>query len=42
VCLERGAINSCFVATAGFRLIRLNTRYRRDLVGEHTREKTTG
>ncbi|HEV7147092.1 MAG TPA: IS110 family transposase [Pedococcus sp.] len=39
VCFERGAISSCFVATAEFRLIRLNTRYRRDLVGERSREK---
>ncbi len=30
-CFERGAITPCFVATAEFRLIRLNTRYRRDL-----------
>lgn len=39
VCFERGAISPCFVATAEFRLIRLNTRYRRDLVGERSREK---
>jgi len=39
VCFERGAISSCFVATAEFRLIRLNTRYRRGLVGERSREK---
>lgn len=39
VCFERGAITACFVATAEFRLIRLNTRYRRDLIGERSREK---
>lgn len=39
VCFERGAITPCFVATAEFRLIRLNTRYRRDLIGERSREK---
>jgi transposase len=39
VCFERGAITPCFVATAEFRLIRLNTRYRRDLIAERTREK---
>jgi transposase len=39
VCFERGAITPCFVATAEFRLIRLNTRYRRDLIGERTRDK---
>jgi transposase len=39
VCFERGAITPCFVATAEFRLIRLNTRYRRDLTAERTREK---
>ena len=38
-CFERGAITACFVATAEFRLIRLNTRYRRDLIAERTREK---
>ena len=38
-CLERGAVRSCFVATPEFRLIRLHTRYRRDLTGERTREK---
>jgi transposase len=38
-CFERGAITPCFVATAEFRLIRLNTRYRRDLIAERTREK---
>jgi transposase len=27
------------VATAEFRLIRLNTRYRRDLIAERTRDK---
>lgn len=38
-CFERGAIRSCFVATPEFRLIRLHTRYRRDLIGERTRDK---
>jgi transposase len=38
-CFERGAITSCFVATEEFRVIRLHTRYRRDLTGERTREK---
>ena len=38
-CFERGAISSCFVATPEFRLIRLHTRYRRDLTEERTREK---
>ena len=39
VCFERGAITPCFVATAEFRLIRLNTRYRRELIEERSREK---
>ena len=39
VCFERGAVTSCFVATPEFRLIRLHTRYRRDLIEERTREK---
>ena len=39
VCFERGAITPCFVATPEFRLIRLHTRYRRDLTDERTREK---
>jgi transposase len=39
-CLERGAVRPCFVATPEFRLIRLHTRYRRDLTEERTREKT--
>src|SRR5262249_12950207 len=30
-CFERGAVTSCFVATPEFRVIRLHTRYRRDL-----------
>ena len=38
-CFERGAIRPCFVATAEFRIIRLHTRYRRDLINERTREK---
>jgi len=40
VCFERGSVTSCFVATPEFRLIRLHTRYRRDLTGERTREKS--
>ncbi len=38
-CFERGAVTSCFVATEEFRVIRLHTRYRRDLTDERTREK---
>jgi transposase len=38
-CFERGAITSCFVATPEFRIIRLHTRYRRDLTEERTRDK---
>ena len=38
-CSGRGAITSCFVATPEFRIIRLHTRYRRDLTEERTREK---
>jgi transposase len=38
-CFERGAVTSCFVAAPEFRIIRLHTRYRRDLTGEQTREK---
>jgi len=38
-CSERGAVTPCFVATPEFRLIRLHTRYRRDLTDERTREK---
>jgi len=38
-CFERGAVTPCFVATPEFRLIRLHTRYRRDLTGERGREK---
>jgi transposase len=36
---ERGAVRSCFVAAPEFRVIRLHTRYRRDLTEERTREK---
>ena len=36
---ERGAVRSCFVATPEFRVIRLHTRYRRELSEERTREK---
>ena len=38
-CFERGAVTACFVATPEFRIIRLHTRYRRDLTEERTREK---
>jgi transposase len=38
-CFERGAVTGCFVATPEFRVIRLHTRYRRDLIEERTREK---
>ena len=38
-CFERGAVRPCFVATAQFRVIRLHTRYRRDLIDDRTREK---
>jgi transposase len=38
-CFERGAITPCFVATAEFWVIRLHTRYRRDLTEERTGEK---
>jgi transposase len=38
-CFERGAVRPCFVATPEFRVIRLHTRYRRDLAGERAREK---
>jgi transposase len=38
-CFERGAVPSCFMATPEFRIIRLHTRYRRDLTEERTREK---
>jgi transposase len=38
-CLERGAVRSCFVAAPQFRVIRLHTRYRRDLIAERGREQ---
>ena len=38
-CFERGAVTGCFVAAPEFRVIRLHTRYRRDLTEERTREK---
>src|SRR6202040_3598244 len=38
-CFERGAVRSCFVPDPEFRIIRLHTRYRRDLTDERTREK---
>jgi transposase len=38
-CFERGAVTPCFVAAPEFRVIRLHTRYRRDLTEERTREK---
>jgi len=37
-CFERGAVRSCFVPDPEFRIIRLHTRYRRDLTDERTRE----
>jgi transposase len=39
VCFERGPVTPCFAAAPEFRLIRLHTRYRRDLTGEKTRDK---
>ena len=38
-CFERGAVRPCFVPDPEFRIIRLHTRYRRDLTDERTREK---
>jgi transposase len=38
-CFERGAITPCFAVTPEFRIIRLHTRYRRDLTEERTRDK---
>jgi transposase len=38
-CFERGAVTGCFVAAPEFRVIRLHTRYRRDLTEERTRDK---
>jgi transposase len=38
-CFERGSVRPCFVAAPEFRVIRLHTRYRRDLIEERTREK---
>lgn len=38
-CFERGAVRSCFVAAPEFRVIRLHTRYRRDLTDDRTRDK---
>ena len=38
-CFERGAVRPCFVPDPEFRMIRLHTRYRRDLTDERTREK---
>jgi transposase len=39
ICLERGSIMPCFVATPEFRIIREHTRYRHDLTGDRTRDK---
>jgi transposase len=39
VCFERGSIAPCFVATPEFRLIRLHTRYRRELTEDRARDK---
>lgn len=36
---ERGMLAACFVATEEFRVIRLHTRYRRNLTQEQVREK---
>jgi transposase len=38
-CFERGSVRPCFVAEPEFRVIRLHTRYRRDLTEDRTREK---
>jgi len=38
-CFERGSVRPCFVPDPEFRIIRLHTRYRRDLTEERTREK---
>jgi hypothetical protein len=38
-CFERGTITPRLVATPEFRIIRLHTRYRRDLTDERAREK---
>jgi len=38
-CFERGAVTSCFAASEEFRVIRLHTRYRRELTEERTRGK---
>jgi transposase len=38
-CFERGAVRPCFVATPEFRIIRLHTRYRRDLTADRARDK---
>ena len=39
-CFERGAVTACFAATPEFRIIRLHTRYRRDLTEERSRESS--
>jgi hypothetical protein len=38
-CLGCGAVTPCFEATPEFRIIRLHTRYRRELTEERTRDK---
>jgi transposase len=38
-CFERGSVAACFVAAPEFRIIRLHTRYRRDLIEERSRDK---
>jgi len=38
-CFERGSVAACFVAEPEFRIIRLHTRYRRDLIEERSRDK---
>ena len=40
-CFERGAITPCFAVTPESRIIRLHTRYRRDLTEERTRERSS-
>jgi transposase len=38
-CFERGSVAACFVPDPEFRIIRLHTRYRRDLIDERSRDK---
>jgi transposase len=39
-CFGRGSVRPCFVAAPEFRVIRLHTRYRRDLTEERARESS--